>query len=296
MLENKWDAVPPQLFTANGTAQGLVQVADTAGFRVKQCVWLRNNTFASTQPVPVQVKRVLSTTLLIVGTINNAQIASWMPLDISAFTVASGAYIGAEQQEKSALPGPDAHYNAVYETDPVVADRVVQVDKYGNFYDSNNPMPIVFDGTIAIGSVEIKGPSGDVLVVNPGGSINVNVVSVPVVGNIVVNQYGEANSVVSGSTTTVVQYVTPMGLTQAILQRISVSGENIAKWTVFVNGTQIDTRRTFYGSSLSEYFEFTTGNSDGFSLSPGDIVAVKVLHTKPYVGDFEGRIQVYQIA
>ena len=120
--------------------------------------------------------------------------------------------------------------------------------------------------------------------------------SAPVSGNVVKNVYNEANAVVSGATTVLVQYTVPGFITNSVLQRISVSGENIAEFTVFVNGTQIDTRRTFLGSSLSEYFEFITGTNNGFTLMPSDALVVKVLHNRPYVGDFEGRIQVLEIS
>lgn len=294
-LEGKMSAVTPQPFTADGTPQGVITVANTAGFRTKQVAYIINNTFASPttgKPLAVQVKRVLSPTKLIVGLIDQ-KIASWMPLDISAYLVADGAAIGAEEQNKNNIPWED-HYRAVYESDPVVADRVVFVDKYGNFYDNNNPMPIIFDGTVSIGQVEIIGTNGNIVEPNADGSINVNIVSSPVAGNTVVNQYSEANSVPSGSTTSVVQYTLPLSKTSGILQRISVAGENIAKWTVFINAGQVDTRRTFYGN-LNEYFEFTTGGSDGVVLNPGDQVTVKVVHNNLHVGDFEGRIQVLEI-
>lgn len=289
-IEGKMSVVPPRLLTADGTAQGIVAVADTAGFRTKQVAYLQSGT----QPnLPVQVKKVLSPTLLIVGRVDN-KIASWVPLDISAYTVADSASIGAEEQNKNNIPWED-HYRAVYESDPVVADRVVFVDKYGNFYDNNNPLPIVFDGTISIGQVEVIGTNGNIIEPNPDGSINVNIVSTPSAGNDVINKYSEANAVASGATTTVVTYTVPLSKTSAVLQRISVSGENIAKWTIFINSVQIDTRRTFFGSSLSEYFEFTTGGSDGVVLLPGDLIEVMVLHNRPFVADFEGRIQVLEI-
>jgi hypothetical protein len=291
-FEKNWAAVSPQAFTADGNIFGQITLANTAGFRVKQSAYLKNTAGAT---LPVQVKRVLSSTTLVVGLIDN-NIASWKPLDISTWTVASGAVIGAESQDKKANPSPDDHYRAVYEADPVVADRVIFVDQYGNFYDANNPLPIAFDGTISIGDVVIHGTNGNTIEPNADGSINVNIINTPVAGNTVVNRYAEANAVVSGATTTVVQYTLPLIKTSGVLQRISVSGENIAKWTVFINAAQIDTRRTFYGSSLSEYFEFITGGSDGVVLAPGDQVTVKVLHNSPYVGDFEGRIQVLEIA
>lgn len=149
-LEGKWDVVPPQSFTSNGTNHGLITVADTSGFKVKQTAYL---TKTATNPLPVQVKRVISSTKLVVGSVDN-KIASWVPLDISAYTVVSGAAIGAEEQNKNNIPGDD-HYRAIYESDPTCADRVIFVDQYGKFYDETNPLPIIFDGTITVGNVKV---------------------------------------------------------------------------------------------------------------------------------------------
>lgn len=143
--------------------------------------------------------------------------------------------------------------------------------------------------------VEIKGTNGNIIEPNPDGSINVNVVSVPAIGNVVRNIYSEANAVPSGVTTTVATYTVSGALTESVLERVSVSGDNIAMFTVFVNATQIDTRRTYFGGSLNEYFEFTTGTSNGYVLTPGDVLTVRVLHNRPTLGDFEGRIQVLEI-
>jgi hypothetical protein len=285
--ERQWDAVPPVLLTADGTAHGVLQVVDTAGFYFGMQALLKNNFTQLT----VYIKRVVDKNTLWVSSNKSGPDHG---TDLSAFTVSSGSTISAAMQNKSSIP-MEARLQASYETDPIDAWRVRTVDAYGNGYTDSNPLPVAFDGTVSIGDVSIV-EGGNTLTVNPDGSINVNVVTVPIAGNVVRNIYNEANSVASGVVTTLVQYTVPGGITNSVLQRISVSGENIAKFTVFVNGTQIDTRRTFYGSSLSEYFEFTTGSTDGFVLNPADILIVKVLHTRPYLGDFEGRIQVLEIA
>lgn len=144
-LERKWNTVPPQAFAANGTPQGFITLADTRGFRTKQVAYLKSSTLPTA--IPVQVKRVLSPTVLVVGRVDN-KIASWQPLDISTYTVLSGAVIGAEEQNKNAVPTDD-HYSAIYEGDPVVADRVIEVDQYGDFYDADNPMPVSVVGSAA---------------------------------------------------------------------------------------------------------------------------------------------------
>lgn len=288
-LERKWLAVLATPFTANGTALGVVTVADTAGFRVKQLVFCLSNTV---QPQQFQVNAVLSPTQLVLGPVG-PKVGSNNFVSLAAFLTADGATVAAPEQDKSGIPDKD-HYLAVYEAEPIVADRVIWVDQYGRFYGPGNPLPIAFDGTIAIGDVKIKDSDGDELSVNPDGSINVNIVTA-VTSNVNKNKYGEALAVAAGVETTIVSYTVPLMLNSAILQRISVSGENVGRFRVYVNGVTFDTRRTYYGANFSEYFEFSTSTSDGAVLNPGDIVTVKILHNKPYVGDFEARIQVFEI-
>lgn len=290
-LERKWLAITATPLTANGTSIGVITVADTAGFRTKQTAYLVSNT---KQPAQFQVQEVLSPTQLVLGPVG-PKVGRQHFSDLSGYLVADGAAVGAEEQDKKANPPDKDHYSAIYEADPVVADRVIFVDQYGRFYGPGNPLPIAFDGTIAVGNVTITDDDGDEMEVNPDGSINVNIVTAQT-NNVVKNTYGSASAVPSGIATTIVQYMVPLILTSAILQRISVSGENVGRFQVFINGTLIDTRRTYYGANFSEYFEFAVNTTDGYTLAPGDIVAVKILHNKPQVGDFEGRIQVFEIA
>lgn len=169
-FERNWSAISPQPFLADGGDWGLVTIANTAGFRVKQAAYLLSNTLPS---LPVQIKRVLSDTQLIVGTINNAQIGQWPPLNINNYLLADAASIGAEMQFKSVLK-PEDVATLTYEAEPVVARRVVLVDQYGNIYSDTNPLPATFTGTISIGSVEIVGPTGNILNPNADGSLNVD--------------------------------------------------------------------------------------------------------------------------
>ncbi len=287
-LEKNLNAVPPVLLTADGSAHGVCVIVSTCGFFVKQQVILQAPLLP---PLTLEVKRVVNYTTLWLGH-KGANMTH--NVDLSAYTVAQNSFIFAEEQSKANIPQEVRDF-ASYMQEPSNSWRSTAVDCNGNPYGAGNPLPVTFDGTISISQVEVIGTNGNIVEPNTDGSINVNIVSTPTAGNVVKNIYGEANSVASGVTTTVVQYTVPLIITDAVLERISVSGENIAKFTVFWNATQIDTRRTFLGSSLSEYFEFTTGSSEGFALMPGDTIVVKVLHTRPYVGDFEGRIQVLEI-
>jgi hypothetical protein len=166
-FERKSGVVPPQLFTADGDQWGLVTVADTAGFRVKQSAYIITNNLPA---LPVQVKVVLSPTQLVVGHIDN-QIANWSKINLLPYLVSNAAAIGAQEQDKNKITNEDIQ-KAAYEADPVVALRTVDVDQYGNFYTLNNPLPVEIEGSITLGEVEIKGsPSGNLLDINSDGSI-----------------------------------------------------------------------------------------------------------------------------
>lgn len=122
--------------TSNGTALGVITVADTAGLYVKQVVELKSNT---KQPAQFQVQEVLSNTQFVIGPVG-PKVGHQNFSDASSYLLTDIATISAPQQKKSEIPDKD-HYLAVYESDPIVADRVVAVDKYGRFYDTDNPMP-----------------------------------------------------------------------------------------------------------------------------------------------------------
>lgn len=128
-IEQKWPSVAPQAFLANGTQFGVITIANTAGFKVKQTVVVGGTALPN---LLVQVKRVLSRNQMIVGQPNT-------PLnnktDLTLYTVASGSYVYAEEQDKTKLK-PDDIWQAIYDQEPTVALRNVLVDQYGNYYDS----------------------------------------------------------------------------------------------------------------------------------------------------------------
>jgi hypothetical protein len=67
--------------------------------------------------------------------------------DVSAYTVADGAYIFAAEQLIPKI-APEDIVNAVYARDPAVAWRVLGVDEFGNPYTSENPLPVSASVTI----------------------------------------------------------------------------------------------------------------------------------------------------
>lgn len=287
-LERKWPAIPARLLTADGNAFGLIQIADTAEFRTKQKIGLKSNTLS---PTAYQVKEVISSTQLIVGPIDN-KVGRENFSDVSMWTVADGATIHAVEQDKNQIPDKD-HYLAVYESDPVVADRVILVDKYGNKYGEGNPLPIAFDGTVAVGNVTITDDGGDELQINSDGSINVVIVPSVSGNSIVRNKYGAVAGLAANTQTTVVSYTVPPGRA-SILQRAVASGENIAKYDVLINGIVQSTLRTYFAGGFNAEFEFTTGQNNGIVLEAGDVVLLRVIHQRPQLADFDGRIQIYE--
>lgn len=162
--ERNLSVVPPILFTADGGTEGQITLATTLGLFVKQNVVLQA---PLVPPLNVQVKFVINDTQILVGpqssSLNHRT-------DVSAYTVAAGSFLFAAAQPKATLPNEERLY-ASYVQEPINAWRTLPVDSFGNSFDSTNPLPVSFDGTISIGEVEVKGPSGNFLDPNSDGSV-----------------------------------------------------------------------------------------------------------------------------
>lgn len=195
-FERKLAAVPPQAFTANGTPEGVATIASTAGFYIKQFIYIKSNTL---QPAGFQVKNVLSTTQLVLGPSDNSLKAPLKPLDLSAYTVSDGATISAAEQDNFTIK-PDDHYLSVYLPAPVSADRVIDVDPYGNPYGPNNPYPVSFDGTISIGDVTVIGTAPDHNPLEPNADGSLNTISLAQLVPFEFNEIDLTNSVIAGQT------------------------------------------------------------------------------------------------
>jgi hypothetical protein len=303
-IEKKWASIAPRLFTVDGSAFGVVTIASDAGFKVKQHVVISAIGLPDLQ---AQVKRVLCPGQLILGPLpenispvmkrQGNELLS-VRSDLSAYTVALGSFIYAAEQEKAKLK-PDDITQATYEQEPTLAVRSILVDECGNFYTPDNPLPATFTGTVTIGSVEIKDEDGDILEINPDGSINV-VVKNPCCGEGSEQQenifavYNEVLTVPPGILTTIVSYTVPVGVSRD-LERVLFSGENIAKYQVLVNGLPVATNRTYFGGDLSGTITFGESDSRGLKLNSGDIVTLTVLHNRPNPADFEGTIELLQV-
>lgn len=151
--------------------------------------------------------------------------------------------------------------------------------------DGTDTLEINPDGSInvnfsGLSAVQITDGT-DNLAINPDGSINVTLS-----GSVtVLDVYNEISSVVSSVLTTIVSYVV---VNAGKLKQINVSGTNISEYSVELNATVIDKKRTYFGGALNADFNY----DDGIAVSPADTIAVKTIHNRPMVGDFNGRIQV----
>lgn len=96
-------------------------------------------------------------------------------------------------------------------------------------------------------------------------------------------EYNEALSVVSGITTTVVTKTTSVAKK---LTKVLYSGSNVAIFSLIVNGQTVAKRRTMFGSNLSGELDF----GSGLDVPSGQTIELKVLHSRPFAGDFEGSL------
>jgi len=135
-IEKRLKAVPLQLFIVDGTSTGKVIVVNTRLFKVKQKVFLKSSTQPNTDNL--EIKRILSQTEMLVGPEKQPiHVVS----DLSMFLVANGASIGANEQLRPSIPTEEIN-RAVYEEEPTVAYRVVQVDELGAPYNTQNRIPV----------------------------------------------------------------------------------------------------------------------------------------------------------
>ena len=138
----------------------------------------------------------------------------------------------------------------------------------------------------------LRGATDGSLIGNIGDALKV--VEGPITGQTEKVIYNEVTSVANSVQTQVAFYTVPVSKT-AVLRRVSVSGDNFARFDVLLNGNPIDTKRTWF-SDFNANFEFIASANSGLTLNASDVISVQVLHTRPFVGSFEARIQVLEIS
>jgi hypothetical protein len=161
--ERKWEHIPPRAFALNGEANGSVYLATTKNFKVKQKVAIS----ATGMPtLPLEVKRVISPTQLIVGPVSSKMTDKQ---DLSGYTLATNPTIRAEEQDRSGIP-TEQHERAVYAEEPVMAKRSILVDEFGEYYSKENPLPIDIEMAVENLNVDVK---LDAFSANPDSSLSV---------------------------------------------------------------------------------------------------------------------------
>lgn len=145
-------------------------------------------------------------------------------------------------------------------------------------------------------SIKIGGGGpGPYLIINPDGSINTKVTFGASPTSITKSNFNEILAVASGVETNILTYTVP-AVTSAYLQTISTAGSNIAQYKIYKNAVLIDKKYTMFGMSLDIDFDYRNNSifDEGFKFNAGDIITINVLHNRPYVGDFNARIQVIE--
>lgn len=146
MLEKRFRAVSAQAFVADGTANGVITIANATLFKVKQEV-LVNAT--GLPQLELEVKDIPSITTMVVGP-RGGNIRG--TIDISAYTTAAGGNIFANEQKRPPIDYSEI-MRGVFEEEPTVALRNFLVDKLGNGYDASNPLPV--DATVTVPPVTV---------------------------------------------------------------------------------------------------------------------------------------------
>lgn len=194
-IEKSWPSVPPRAFTADGTALGVVTVADSTGFKVKQQVVI---SATGLPDITAKIMRFISPTQFYVGPTNpGAGQGLTQRTNIALYTTALGAFIYAQEQPKVTIK-PDDILQAIYRQEPGTTIGVEIDDKWGNAIDSvigvDGKNRLAVDAAITVESIEIGtvdqglpntpanawpvevyGPNGHPIQPNADGSVNVDV-------------------------------------------------------------------------------------------------------------------------
>lgn len=103
----------------------------------------------------------------------------------------------------------------------------------------------------------------------------------------ITNIYNEVLSVASGILTTITSFTASQS---SKLKQVDVSGENIATFTVLVNGNVVSKKRTYFGGQLDNTFNF----NNGIAVSSGQQILVQVIHNRPTVANFNANIAILE--
>lgn len=153
MFQRSLPAVPPQLFTSNGSTNGRVTIAKPWLFKFRQRVLIVSNT----QPIrELEVKRVEDSFLFVGPTDYDPTTRE----DISAYTTADAASIYAVEQTRPLFIKNQSYTfdDLEHEEEPTVARRSLLVDAGGRPIDSvlvDGRRALAVDATVSFGASTI---------------------------------------------------------------------------------------------------------------------------------------------
>jgi len=125
-------------------------------------------------------------------------------------------------------------------------------------------------------------PAVEVVIGNPGAISGGTGLSLSDINT----YYQEANSVVSGITTTVLSH-TFAGLGANKVYSLSASGTNIATYELLINSVLVEKKRTSFGSALDVKFDFYPN----LKALVGSVLQLKVTHNRISTGDFNATLK-----
>jgi hypothetical protein len=97
--------------------------------------------------------------------------------------------------------------------------------------------------------------------------------------------FDEAPAILKEVLTTVVNYIVPP--TKVFyLDKIVGTGENIAKYSVKIDGVVRKVKRSYYGASLNVNFVYNS-----YKVNSGSEIILEVIHNQDFIADFEGYIE-----
>lgn len=141
LTEKRWLAVPNQPLLTDGGVNGVIMVADTTLFKVKQVIYIQSDAI---DPLKLEIKQVLSATDMRVGNVGGPITGC---VDVSAYLQTDNAFIWANEQKRSSVPVQEIE-RYIYEEEPSVYQRVGLHDQLGNAYNAANPLPV--DATVVL--------------------------------------------------------------------------------------------------------------------------------------------------
>jgi hypothetical protein len=100
--------------------------------------------------------------------------------------------------------------------------------------------------------------------------------------------YSESLSVQSGVETIVLSYMVPSGMTFYLRHALG-SGENIAAYTMYVDGSAVAKKRSWYTDFNVDFF-FEADVNEGLEVLGSSVLELTVLHNSPMPGNFNASI------